>query len=280
MKTRRPAVAGRFYPGSKADIIKMLNQLADHEAARIKTELSENHLIGGVVPHAGYVFSGNHALHFFEIVRRSAQRFDTFVIINPNHTSYAPSIALDTNEAWQTPLGTTLIDKDFAAVLPFEQSETAHHTEHSGEVMLPFLQHFIKYDFKILPVTLSVQTVETAKTVAQELYEANQKLKKNILIIASSDFSHYVEADYGKKMDDYVVNQILKLNSEGVYKEVTTKRISVCGYCPIMALIEYSKLVSQNPQIEILSRGHSGEIMPSNEVVDYISMLFYTNPTN
>jgi len=75
--------------------------------------------------------------------------------------------------------------------------------------------------------------------------------------------------------DDFAVEQILKLNASGLFHEIKDNEISACGYGPIMSLIYYTNLVSKNGKAKILKRGHSGEIIPSNEVVHYISMLFY-----
>ena len=94
-------------------------------------------------------------------------------------------------------------------------------------------------------------------------------------MIYPSDFSHFLHPDKGKVLDDLVLDKILKFESESVQNVVRKNNISVCGYGPIMALMEYSKLVNTNPQNIIISRGHSGEVIPSNEVVDYVSILFY-----
>ena len=101
------------------------------------------------------------------------------------------------------------------------------------------------------------------------------ELKRDILILASSDFSHYVSPEYGKEMDDLVIKEILALNTAAVYKTVISNNISVCGYGPIMTLLEYAKLIDPEVEVKILRRGHSGEVMASREVVDYISMLVY-----
>ena len=155
------------------------------------------------------------------------------------------------------------------------ESEIAHKYEHSGEVMLPLLQHFLDYKFKIVPVTISRQNVNNGKFLAEEIWNANLKINKKILIIASSDFSHFVEPEEGKKMDKLVLDEVKALNSENLYKKVIQNNITVCGYGPIISLIEYSMIAASDPQTQILCVGHSGEVMPSNEVVDYISILFY-----
>jgi AmmeMemoRadiSam system protein B len=275
MKVRLPAVAGRFYPGTAAEIRSTLGQILLHEKDKINYSLSGEKIIGGISPHAGYMFSAYQAVHLFEILKRSEQQFDTFIIINPNHTGYGAEISIDENEAWETPLGIVPVDSDFQAELGFTVSSLAHRYEHSGEVMVPMLQYFLDYEFKILPVTMSHQNVENAVLIANAIFEINKFLKKNICIIASSDFSHYIHPDEGRRLDGFVINEILKLNSVGVYREIKEKNISACGFGPIMTLIEYSKLTAENPKAEILKIGHSGEVIPSEEVVDYVSMLFY-----
>ena len=155
MKTRQAAVAGRFYPGSKKEISLQLSQILKQENANIDRSLSKTKIIGGIVPHAGYMYSGYQAMHFFEIVTSSANQYDTFFIINPNHTGYGAEISLDENDYWETPFGKIEIDKDFYDFLDFSESPEAHKFEHSGEVMLPMLQYSLIYPFKIVPVTIS-----------------------------------------------------------------------------------------------------------------------------
>ncbi|MEZ5197372.1 MAG: AmmeMemoRadiSam system protein B [Bacteroidales bacterium] len=265
MRTRRPAVAGRFYPSTSKEIEIQLSQILQKEKPFIKKELGSHKIIGAVVPHAGYMFSAYQALHFFEILRNSDQLFDTFVIINPNHTGYGAEISLDENDFWETPLGKVELDREFYDLLDFSESGQAHKYEHSGEVMLPLLQFSLKYRFKILPITLSNQNPENAEFIARELIKANEKLHRKLCIIASSDFSHFVSPEEGQKLDKFVIDEVLDLNSVGVNREVLDKNISVCGYGPIMTLIEYTKKNSKNPKTQVLKIGHSGEVIPSEE---------------
>lgn len=274
MSKRKPVVAGKFYPLEKVEIEEQIKAALLNEYDDIKISLKDNNIIGGVVPHAGYMFSANQAVHFFEIVRQSKLKFDTVVIVNPNHTSFGHSIAFDSNLAWETPLGDLLVDVEFGDKLGFPVSEKEQLREHSGEVMLPFLQFFLDYDFKIAPITLSDQTYKNAKNLASKIFKTANKLNRNILLIASSDFSHFLSPQKGREMDQYVLKNILDLNSQNVEKEVVSRNISVCGYGPIMTLIEYSKLKNKSTKVNILKTGHSGEIIPSSEVVDYISILF------
>jgi len=275
MSTRKPYVAGKFYPGNKDELHDLISSLQMKVQTKVDLSLSKEEIIGGVVPHAGYSFSACQAIHFFEIIKNSGVEYDTVFIINPNHTGYGSDLSLDSNDSWETPLGTVDIDKDFMNLLNIPQSEIAHKYEHSGEVMLPLLQYFLNYEFKILPVTITRQNVENGKILAEEIRQANTKLNKKILIIASSDFSHFVKPSEGKRLDKMVLDEINALDSEQLYKKVTQNNISVCGYGPIISLIEYSMLVTTKPQSRILCMGNSGDVIPSDEVVDYISILFY-----
>ncbi len=275
MKIRKPAVSGRFYPSDKQELEKLLQKILNTEKKHINKELSNTKIIGGIVPHAGYMFSAYQAVHFFEILKYSKQKFDTFIIINPNHTGYGAEIALDENDAWQTPFGTIEIDKELADLTQFTYSSDAHKNEHSGEVMLPILQYFLDYEFKILPITMSKQNFYNAQLIATKIHFASIKLNRKICFIASSDFSHFVNPEFGKKQDGKVIQKILEFNSEEIINTVRKNNISMCGYGPSASLTEYAKFVSNNPKAELLKFGHSGEVHQSNEVVDYASILVY-----
>lgn len=275
MVTRMPVVAGSFYPGTKKEIDTLLDRIYSLEKPKIQTGLSVKDLIGAVVPHAGYIFSAYEAVHVFEIISKSPVKYDTFFIINPNHTGYGQEIEVDSSENWQTPMGSVALDKDFVDNLDLPISDTAQMREHSAEVMVPFLQKWLSYSFNILPICIMRQNPHTSVEIADKIYKANHHLKKKIFIIASSDFSHYVDPERGKERDSLVLNELEKLDSQHLYDTVIRNRISVCGYGPIMTLIEYARLVSPKPETKILARGNSGKTMPSSSVVDYVSVLFY-----
>lgn len=275
MKKREAYVSGKFYPSDKIELINMIKDIYEKEKMEIKEFSKEINIIGGIVPHAGYIFSGYQAVHFFDIISKNNQKYDTIIIINPCHTGYGEDISLDSNDSWKTPLGEVFIDKEFSCKLNFKENEEAHKYEHSGEVMLPFLQYFLNYDFKILPITLKKQNYINAKIIADELKRVNEILGKKILIVASSDFSHYVSPEYGEEMDNIVIDSIMKFNSKKIYEDVQINDLSICGFGPIMVLLEYAKDILTETNITLLKKGNSGEIIPSNEVVDYYSFLVY-----
>jgi len=221
------------------------------------------------------MFSAYQAVHLFDIIRHHPTQFDTFFIINPNHSGVGNEMAYDSNDYWSTPLGKVEVDKDFKQHLQLPVSDIEEKREHSGEVMVPMIQHFVDYPFTIAPVTMTMQNHQNAINLAKAIYESNKALKKNVLIIASSDFSHFVTPRTGKEKDQYVLDRIEELDAPGIEKMVREKHISVCGYGPIMTLIEYARLAADKPVARILKRGSSGDVIPSNEVVDYVSVLLY-----
>ena len=275
MKIRQAQFAGKFYPSDKTELQNLISKIRDTEIDLIKLNLARNKIIGGIVPHAGYIYSAYQAVHFFEILKASEQQLDTFVIINPNHTGYGEAINLDTNDAWETPLGINIIDTELNDLLNFPKSDIAHKYEHSGEVMLPLLQYFLNYDFKILPITIGEQTYYNAQLIASQLRMASLKLKRKICIIASTDFSHYVSPEEGKRQDKKAIDEILNLNPEKLIKTVSKNRISMCGYGPVATLLEYANSLNDKAKAELLKYGNSGEVYPSAEVVDYASFLIY-----
>jgi len=269
--TREPAVAGMFYPANPNSLKKQIVDLLKSELGKIEVDLAKPEIIGGIVPHAGYIYSGYEAVHFFELIQQSGKQFETIVILNPDHQGYSPAFATTPHDEWKTPLGTIEIDKELASFLP--TSEIAHRDEHSAEVMLPFIQTFFK-NVKILPISIGSPTPDTAKQLAQIINKAQKETGRQILIIASSDFSHYVTPEKGKMLDDLAIDQIQKLDSENLFQTIRRNGITVCGYGPIMTLIEYSLIITAKPKVNIAARGNSGKNSPSNSVVDYITIIF------
>ncbi|MHA2182830.1 MAG: AmmeMemoRadiSam system protein B [Promethearchaeota archaeon] len=276
MKTREPAVAGTFYPSSASELAQMLDTLLITEKSKIKDDLSNKKILGGVVPHAGYKYSGCESVHFFEILHQDFKVFfDTIFILNPNHHGYGPEIAVDDNDSWETPFGQVPLDRELIDALAFPLSAEAHRLEHSGEVILPFLQKFLDYEFKIVPISFLRQDPEKSIEIAERIVEINKIQNKKILIIASSDFSHYVTPEVGEKKDKKIIETILSLDIEGVFNDIKKTNATVCGCGPIMTLMHYVKKVSENPKVKLLCFGNSAKSHKALEVVDYASILFY-----
>ena len=199
MNVRTPTVAGAFYPGTPDEINALVDRILNAEKDNIDYSFADKQIIGGVVPHAGYVYSAYEAVHFFEIIRKSHAQYDTFIIINPNHTGYGEYIEVDSSESWDTPLGNVTLDTEFAQALDLPRSNRAQQQEHSAEVMLPLLQKFIPCDFRVLPISMLRQNPVSALDLAEKIRNANARLNRKLIIIASSDFSHFESPADGRQ---------------------------------------------------------------------------------
>lgn len=274
---RQAVVSGMFYPADADGIRRLIGDALEKEAEAIDARSFDGRMLGGVVPHAGMVYCAGQAVHFFEHVRRSGQRPGTVVILHPNHSGYGPALSTDGHDWWETPMGKVPVDHDLASAMQLPASPESQAQEHSAEVMLPYLQYFFAEGFEILSVNLLIQHYENARDLAGKLYAASRKLNKDILMIASSDFSHFLSVEQSRPLDDMVLEKILEKDAEGVHQAVEKYQVSVCGYGPIMALMEYCRLRDPEYHVHLLRRGHSGEVSPSSKVVNYISMLCTLN---
>lgn len=275
MKIRKPAVAGTFYPATSSAITKMIEGLYIREKENIPYELAGKHMIGGITPHAGYQFSGNVAVNLFGILKEEREKFDTIIIMNPNHQGIGPELSTDDSDSWWSPLGSVALDREMIDALEFEISPLSYQHEHAAEVILPFLQFFLSYDFRIIPVSFLRQDPEISVKIAGRIVEVNKILNRKLLLLASSDFSHYVPAEIGEAKDRKIIDDILRFDINSVFDHINDLNASVCGYGPIMTLIRYTKMVTDSPGARLLKFGNSGGGKAENPVVDYASILFF-----
>ncbi len=270
---RQPVVAGLFYPDNAQDIRKLLERELSREAGRLAQHEVDGQIIGGVIPHAGLIYCARQAVHFFECLRRSGQRVDTVLIVHPNHAGYGPAVSTDGHAAWETPLGRVAVDTQMAEAMSLPLSAEAQSQEHSAEVILPYLQFFLGDPFKILSVNMLQQDVRHAEMLAAKAFSAASKLGRKVIILASSDFSHFLDPEESARLDDKLIAEILRKEVRTVFDVVTEQGITACGFGPIMSLMAYSAQMAPEYRMRLLRRGHSGEVSPSSKVVNYVCML-------
>ena len=231
---RQPVVAGQFYPASPSQLKEMIRGMVDD-----KVEKEE--VIGLISPHAGYIFSGPVAGATISRIKFK----DTFIIIGPNHTGMGKPLSIMTEGVWKTPLGEVEIDSELAKQILatssyLEEDYGAHQHEHSIEVQIPFLQYF-KTDIRLVPILLSYSSGATYKEIGKELAKAIKDLNKEVIIIASSDMTHYEPQESAQWKDAQAIEAILELNEDELLKRVDELRISMCGYAPAVSLISAAK---------------------------------------
>jgi len=263
-----------FYPDSGHRIREILNDALEREKPGIDAIRFDGHIAGGVVPHAGLAYCAPQAVHFFEQHRRWGRPPDTVLIVHPNHGGQGPGLSVDGHRHWETPMGSLAVDIPFMESLGLPVSPRAQESEHSAEVILPYLQYFFSFNYRILAVNIRDQDAATAIDLANKIHRVSKHMNRKLLFIASSDFSHFLSPERAMERDSLVLQKILSRDTKGVHKVVTGEQITVCGYGPIMALMEYTRLLDPGYRVHVLRRGHSGEASPSDRVVSYVSLLF------
>ena len=287
MKTIRNAVvAGQFYPGNERSLQQQIEEcfLDTRGYGKLPViQKMKGTLKGLVVPHAGYVYSGAIASHSYG--RLAEQGFaETFIILGPNHTGMGSGVSVMTQGAWKTPLGPVSLDESLAQSIAtgiIDQDASAHTYEHSIEVQLPFLQYLAQgRPFEFVPICMMMQDYETVQDVADILVKAIQRSKKNIILVASSDFSHagfnYRSApppgirvdEYAKKQDTLAIKKILALDPQGLIGTVEQHAITMCGSGPVAVMLLVAKKLGANTA-ELLKYGTSYEVHPDSSCVGY-----------
>lgn len=273
---RKPAVAGSFYPYEKEEIEQLIHQRLIKEQQEIDRLVLTGKILGGIVPHAGMKYCARQAVHFFEHLRRSGQQPGTVVLVHPNHYGHGMAVSVDNHHFWDSPLGRVGVDRAFVEALQLPPAPLSQDQEHSAEVIIPYLQYFLKPGFRIVAINMVEQNVQMASRLAWKVLAAETQLHRQVLFIASSDFSHYLSPAEGRHRDAYVLQEILNGDPSAMLQAVHLHQATLCGYGPIMALMEYCRMKSPEYTPHLLRQGHSGEVLPMHEVVRYVSMLMDT----
>ena len=194
MTVRKPAVAGYFYPSDPDQLRSLLAQLIEDVTPKVSAPAI-------VVPHAGYIYSGRTAGRVYGRVRLPRR----FIILCPNHTGLGAPLACWATGVWETPLGPVRVDEEMAHHLmeqcTFLVHDTAAHLrEHSLEVHLPFLQYLLD-DFVFVPICVGTSRMTQLTALAQAIAEVIQSLGEEVLLIASTDMTHYTSAAEAARLD-------------------------------------------------------------------------------
>jgi AmmeMemoRadiSam system protein B len=250
---REPAVAGRFYPRDPA-------QLEREVDGYLKGTGPAEPAVAVIAPHAGYVFSGAIAGETYARVKIP----ERVVVINPNHTGRGVPRSIWTAGAWHLPGGAVSVDEPLAAALRdeagLEDDQRAHLLEHSGEVHLPFLRAR-RADVRVVPVCLAGLSLAECGAIGQGVARAIRKSAaepRNVLLVASTDMSHFVSADTARRLDMLAIERITDFDPEGLFEVVTRNRISMCGFIPTTVVLIAARELGAS-RVELVRYGNSGE---------------------
>ena len=268
---RKPAVAGLFYPEEKEILQEQLNSLLGENIADFQCEK----IYGLVVPHAGYLYSGRTAAYAYNTLKQGS--FKTVVILAPSHREYFPGVSVFSGDAYETPLGEIKVNKNIVENITgrnrniFSGLIGHGEHEHSLEVQLPFLQMLLK-DFDLVPIVIGDQSQKYIDEISDILAEIHNK---DILIVASSDLSHFHKKAEAKLLDSFIVERINAMDYEGLMSDLAESKCEACGGGPIAALMRSAKLNNYNHS-KVLHTSDSGDVSGDNTgVVGYLSSVIY-----
>lgn len=268
---RNPKFSGSWYPDELTEAYKYLFKIPEENKIEVTS---------CICPHAAWMFSGKVAGSVYSSIKPA----DVYILLGPNHTGYGKNVAIYPEGKWVTPFGEVEVNKEVVDMIvqksPFVEKDTlAHINEHSLEVQLPFLQLITKKEFSIVPITIRVEDYEMCKelgsSIASVVKEYNKKYKTKILLISSTDMTHYEPQNYAQKLDTIAIEQILELSPKGLYDNVLSSGISMCGVFPTVTILVASKLLGAK-EAKLLAYQTSGDITGEyDSVVGYAGMVIY-----
>jgi MEMO1 family protein len=284
-KIREAQFAGQFYPGNKAELTNQLHNFFE-EAKNLVPDLgNKQHLQAIIVPHAGYVFSGQVAATGYHQIPEHANYKRIFVLASSHRYSFnGAAVYCDGN--YKTPLGEIQVDTKLSQELAnnsscFFDHPEAHENEHSLEVQLPFLQHKLGTQFLLMPIIMGTHDPEICKKIAEEL---KPWFTAENLWIISTDFSHYPDYDDACKVDELTASAICSNQPEKlplVLKENKKLNIgnlatSLCGWTSVLTLLYMTENHDYTfEKISYQNSGDSKKYGSKNRVVGYWSIAVY-----
>ena len=233
-------------------------------------------LLGLIVPHAGYKYSGPVAAHsYYQLA--SAGIFESVIILGPNHTGLGSGVSTMTEGEWNTPLGDVPIDADLAREIVdssdlVDVEDEAHRNEHSIEVQLPFLQFIYPRRFKFVPICMMLQDLKTSIEIGEAVAKVAEK--HGAAVLASSDWTHYEPQEEAESKDKQALDAALQMNEKKFQEIIEERSISACGYGPVTAMLHAAK-VRGAKNGKLLSYQTSGDITgDKSAVVGYAAASF------
>lgn len=265
---RPPAVAGAFYPADHRELQGLLAKLADpsraaaHEATAV------------MVPHAGYIYSGAVAGAVYQSIRLPQR----YLILCPNHTGQGAEFAAYLHGSWDTPLGRVEVDTDLAESLASEfpklkHDPSAHEREHSLEVQLPFLQH-LAGEIRFVPLCVASHNLSELVALGEAIARVVEASQEPVLLVISSDMSHYIPAEAARKLDEAALAPLQQLDAEKLHHTVHGLNISMCGIAPAVVGVAAARSLGADSG-QLIAYANSGDVTGDfQQVVAYAGVVF------
>jgi AmmeMemoRadiSam system protein B len=262
---RQPAVAGSFYPAGQQELSAQVASLMPADLPAVAAR-------GLIAPHAGYVYSGAVAGELIAGTRVP----ETVLLLGPNHHGSGPPVSVSSVDGWATPLGNVplavaLREQLCRRIEMLELDDRAHLREHSLEVMLPFLRH-VQPHLQIVPLALRSLALADCLLLGDLLGAVLADWPTEVLLLASSDMNHFLDAETTRKLDALAIAQMTACDPAGLYATVMEHRISMCGVLAAVVVLQAAKGLGAT-RCRLVRYAHSGEVNHDNSrVVGYAGL--------
>jgi AmmeMemoRadiSam system protein B/AmmeMemoRadiSam system protein A len=270
-KEYRPSThAGTWYPGTAKELHDMIQGFLDNARGRVHGEI-----FGLISPHAGYIYSGPVAAFAYKTL--DGMEFDDVIIIGPSHYHGFYGASVDTVAGRMTPLGKVEFDEKLAHTLIENNKEIiyeapAHAQEHSTEIQVPFLQTVLK-KFTAVEIVMGAHDYKTCEMLSEAIIKACADRK--VLIVASSDLSHYHSQKEAERLDQLVIDAVSRYDPEVLSNRLSKDSCEACGGGPIITAMLITKKLGATkakPVMYATSGNISGDY---SQVVGYLAAVFY-----
>jgi MEMO1 family protein len=270
-KPRKAVIAGSWYPGEtsilKSDIATYMQNVPDLAM--------EGEVVGLIAPHAGYLYSGQVAAHAYKLIQ--GKKYDAVILIGPSHRVAFSGVSIYSKGAYETPLGVIPVDENMAGQMKrlsgiIVDLPAAHTQEHSLEIQLPFLQVVLGH-FPFVPLVMGDQSVATCNELAEAIYQTAKG--RSVLIVGSSDLSHFHDYKKAKELDSIVLGFIKNNDPQGLSDSLARERAEACGGGPMVVTMLATKKLGARHSL-LLKYANSGDVTgDKGSVVGYTSAVFY-----
>lgn len=274
MNVRKPAMAGSWYPGTAKELSA---EIDGHLAAAGKSG-QPGRPAALIVPHAGYMFSGPTAAWAYKNIEGKQAKI--VIMVGPSHRAYFEGVAAFASGAWETPLGRADIDEELArAVIALDPDHikdlpSAHAQEHSLEIQLPFLQRVLEPGFRIVPLMMFDHSLPACRRLAKALAGAVGD-RDDVLLLASTDLSHFHSDDKAKKLDRIVADNVARFDPERLAGDLASQRCEACGGGPMVAVMLAARELGADTA-EVYRYQTSGDVTGDRgQVVGYLAAGIY-----
>ena len=270
---REPSVSGTFY----SDNPKTLTRHIEAYLKNANIDSINGEVLGLISPHAGYVYSGQVAAYGYKAI--IGYPYETVIIVAPSHRSHFEGVAMLEKGGYLTPLGVVPVDEEFTGEIVKRQSVIrpnvdAHRGEHSLEVQVPFLQVALK-NFAIVPLIMGSQDPAVCEALADCLHGVINTLKKRILVVGSTDLSHYYPYAEAVELDTVVRQRLEAYDIKGLQGDLRKGTCEACGAGPMISTMLLSQKLGATGS-KVLKYANSGDVSGDRSgVVGYISCVFY-----